>query len=341
MLASALYARAYDGYLHHGTICNTLREGSDSEGGYLVPDEFERRIIKALKDRNVLRSLATVIPTKRLLKIPVAVGEGQAYWVTEEGLIPSSDCCFDQLQLDAHKLGCMIRVSDELLEDSTFDIAGYIADSFAERLLAAEEEAFLDGDGKGKPLGLIGRIRIMKTLNSAGIPAPEGGRWNPSVIDMILRNEKYAGDLLLQKTYCTDYIRKTMVVNDGSEVPKYYAQNSHPAIISAEVFDLIQMEMEWRRSLAGRYSGKSCFSSRILCGDCGAFYGSKVWHSTDEYRRIIWRCNNKYEGGRKCSTPHITQDALEKALVSVCSGCLLKRKRSSQFAAKLWMRCLI
>lgn len=170
MLASELYARAYDGYLHHGTICNTLREGSDSEGGYLAPDEFEQRIIKALKDRSVLRSLATVIPTKRMLKIPVAVGEGQAYWVPEEGLIPSSDCRFDQMQLDAHKLGTMIRVSDELLEDSAFDIAGYISDSFAERLSAAEEEAFLDGDGNAKPLGLMRQLeRTVETPNTGVI----------------------------------------------------------------------------------------------------------------------------------------------------------------------------
>lgn len=170
VLASGLYARAYDGYLHHGTICNTLREGTDSEGGYLVPDEFEHRIVKAMKEKNVLRSLATVIPTKRLLKIPVAVGEGQAYWVPEEGLIPSSDCRFDQLQLDAHKLGCMIRVSDELLEDSAFDIAGYIAGSFAERLSAAEEEAFLDGDGNGKPLGLMRQLeRTVETQNAGEI----------------------------------------------------------------------------------------------------------------------------------------------------------------------------
>ena len=111
--------------------------------------------------------------------------------------------------------------------------------------------------------------------------------------------------------------QKTFVVNDGSEIPKYYAQNSHPAIVSAEVFDLTQMELEWRRSLKGSYSGKSCFASRIVCGDCGAFYGSKVWHSTDEYRRTIWRCNNKYEGDKKCSTPHVTQEELEKAFVDV------------------------
>jgi len=176
---------------------------------------------------------------------------------------------------------------------------------------------------------------ISRELNAADIPCPsrrsllgeneieaakarkKTARWSPSTIESILTNEKYKGDAILQKTYCTDYIKKTFVVNDGSEIPKYYAQNSHPAIVSAEVFDLTQMELEWRRSLKGSYSGKSCFSSRIVCGDCGAFYGSKVWHSTDEYRRTIWRCNNKYEGDKKCSTPHVTQEELEKAFVDV------------------------
>ena len=150
-------------------------------------------------------------------------------------------------------------------------------------------------------------------------------RWSPSTVESILTNEKYKGDAILQKTYCTDYIRKTFVVNDGSEIPKYYAQNSHPAIVSAEVFDLTQMELEWRRNLKGSYSGKSCFASRIVCGDCGSFYGSKVWHSTDAYRRTIWRCNNKYDGDRKCSTPHVTQDELEKAFVSVTQKLLQEK----------------
>ena len=176
---------------------------------------------------------------------------------------------------------------------------------------------------------------IAKELNEADVPCPacksrlgedeieaekadrKKARWSASTVESILTNEKYKGDAILQKTYCTDYIQKTFVENDGSEIPKYYAQNSHPAIISSEVFDLAQMELEWRKSLNGSYSGKSCFASRVVCGDCGAFYGSKVWHSTDKYRRVIWRCNNKYGGDAKCSTPHVTQDELEKAFVSV------------------------
>ena len=185
---------------------------------------------------------------------------------------------------------------------------------------------------------------ISRELNLAGIPCPsrksllseneaeiakarkKTSRWGTSTVENILANEKYKGDAILQKTYCTDYIKKTFVVNDGSEIPKYYAQNSHPAIVSAEVFDLTQMELEWRRSLKGSYSGKSCFASRIVCGDCGAFYGSKVWHSTDEYRRTIWRCNNKYEGDKKCSTPHVTQDELEKAFVNVMQKVIAEKE---------------
>ena len=185
---------------------------------------------------------------------------------------------------------------------------------------------------------------IAKELNEAGIPCPacknrlgedeigaeqadrKKARWSASTVESILTNEKYKGDAILQKTYCTDYIQKTFVENDGSEIPKYYAQNSHPAIVSAEVFDLTQMEMEWRKSLNGNYSGKSCFASRVVCGDCGAFYGSKVWHSTDAYRRVIWRCNGKYIGEKKCSTPYVTQDELEKAFVSVMQRVLREKE---------------
>ena len=184
---------------------------------------------------------------------------------------------------------------------------------------------------------------IAKELNEANVPCPacksrlgedeieaekadrKKARWSASTVESILTNEKYKGDAILQKTYCTDYIRKTFVANDGSEIPKYYAQNSHPAIVSSEEFDLTQMEMEWRKSLNGSYSGKSCFATRVVCGDCGAFYGSKVWHSTDAYRRVIWRCNGKYIGEKKCTTPYVTQEELEKAFVSVMQRVLREK----------------
>ena len=154
-LSNPLYARAYDKFLHHGTLTNTLREGSDSEGGYLVPDEFERRIVQAMKDKNVMRRLGTVIKTERTLKIPVAKGIGPADWVPEEGVIPVTEGEFDEVKVEAHKVATSIRVSDELLEDNGFDLEGFIISQFADRIASAEEHAFLYGDGKAKPLDLI------------------------------------------------------------------------------------------------------------------------------------------------------------------------------------------
>ena len=167
-LANPLYARAYDKFLHHGTMTNTLREGSDNEGGYLVPDEFERRIVQAMKEKNVMRRLGTVLPTERTLKIPVAKGFGPADWVPEEGVIPVTEGEFDEIKIEAHKVATSIRVSDELLEDCGFDLEDFIISQFADRIARAEEQAFLYGDGKAKPLGLIHQLEREVITGEAG-----------------------------------------------------------------------------------------------------------------------------------------------------------------------------
>ncbi len=169
-LANPLYSRAYDKFLHHGTMTNTLREGSDSEGGYLVPDSFERRVVQALTEKNVMRRLGTVIQTEHTLRIPVAKGIGSADWIPEEGVIPVTEGEFDEVKLEAHKVATSIRVSDELLEDSGFDLEEFIISEFAQRIGDAEEEAFIHGDGIAKPLGLIHQIdRVVITENAGAI----------------------------------------------------------------------------------------------------------------------------------------------------------------------------
>jgi len=145
------------------------------------------------------------------------------------------------------------------------------------------------------------------------------------IVESILTNEKYKGDALLQKTYCTDFLTKKMKVNEG-EVPQYYVQDSHPAIVDEELFDLVQMELARRRELKGQYSGNGCFASRIVCGDCGHFYGSKVWHSNDPYRKVVWRCNHKYDGQKKCTSPHVTQETLECAFEEVMRRMIAQRE---------------
>lgn len=93
-----------------------------------------------------------------------------------------------------------------------------------------------------------------------------------------------------------------MVKNTG-QVPSYFVEQSHPAIIDPVTFEMVQSEAARRKREGGRYSGVSIFSGKIKCGECGGFFGAKVWHSTDKYRRGIYRCNNKYDG-HKCQTPH-------------------------------------
>ena len=138
------------------SVLNALQEGTDSEGGYLVPDEFERTLVEALEEENVFRTLAHVIKTSSGdRKIPVVASKGTASWVDEEGAYQESDDVFSQVSIGAYKLGTMIKVSEELLADSVFDLEAYISKEFARRIGAREEESFFNGDGKGKPLGIL------------------------------------------------------------------------------------------------------------------------------------------------------------------------------------------
>lgn len=144
---------------------------------------------------------------------------------------------------------------------------------------------------------------IAKGLTDDHIKTPRGkDKWPKSTILSILTNEKYKGDALLQKTFTTDFLTKTMK-NEG-EVPQYYVTGSHPAIIVPREWDMVQLEIE-KRKRNGNYSS-SIFAGRILCAECGSIYGSKVWHSTDKYRKVIWQCNNKYKGNT-CSTPSLNE----------------------------------
>ena len=137
-------------------IRNALQEGTDSEGGYLVPDEFERTLVKALEEENIFRKLAKVIQTSSGdRKIPVVTTHGSATWLDEEEQLTESDEVFGQTSLSAHKLGTFIKVSDELLNDSVFDLESYISSEFARRIGHKEEEAFFTGDGSGKPTGIF------------------------------------------------------------------------------------------------------------------------------------------------------------------------------------------
>lgn len=140
-------------------------------------------------------------------------------------------------------------------------------------------------------------------------------RWNAGSVSSILTNEKYRGDALLQKSYTVDFLTKKKKVNEG-EIPQYYVKNNHPAIITPDVFDMVQRELARRDQSRGRHSGVHLFSGRIKCGQCGNWYGSKVWHSTDKYRRTIWRCNHKFNNDENCTTPHLTDEEIQDFYLS-------------------------
>ena len=189
---------------------------------------------------------------------------------------------------------------------------------------------FLDGK---TPFG------IAQVLMEDGVPTPCGKtKWSTSTILSILSNEKYKGDALLQKTFCTDFLTKKMKVNEG-EVPQYYVENSHPAIVSSEMYDLVQQELERRKDQRRQHNGTGLFSDKLICGCCGHPYGSKVWHSNDQYRRVVWRCNAKYRNQEKCTSPHLTEDEIQAAFVYVMNR-LIENKKNIIADSKMLMKQL-
>ena len=166
----------------HFSVQNALQIGTDSEGGYLVPDEYERTLVDALREENRLRTLCKIIRTASgARKIPLVASHGTASWVEEEGTIPESDDAFGQITLGAHKIASMIKVSDELLQDSVFDVESYIASEFARRIGAAEEDAFINGNGTAKPTGLLHSVSGAAT----GVTTAGAAITADEVIDLI------------------------------------------------------------------------------------------------------------------------------------------------------------
>ena len=168
---------------------------------------------------------------------------------------------------------------------------------------------------------------IAKELTTDGIPTPSGKtNWPTSTVESILQNEKYKGAALLQKCFTVDFLTKKKKLNEG-EVPQYYVEHSHEPIITPEEFDKVQTELARRKRISRQYSGKSIFSSRIICGDCGSYFGSKVWNSTSKYRRVIWQCNGKFKGEHKCETPHLDEETIKVRFVAALNAIIDSKDR--------------
>lgn len=163
---------------------------------------------------------------------------------------------------------------------------------------------------------------IAKTLTEKGIKTPANKDiWSVSTIKSILSNEKYKGDSLRQKTFTVDYLTKTVKKNNG-EQKQYYIQNSHPAIIDEDTFELVQLELKRRGEEGSSIRNNSPFTAKIICGDCGSYFGHKVFHGKEKCRQDVWYCNHRYEREKPCKTPIIKEVDLKAAYEQVLARIL-------------------
>ena len=169
--------------------------------------------------------------------------------------------------------------------------------------------------------------KIARTLTNEKTPTPSGKQmWRATTINSILTNEKYRGSARLQKKFTVDFLTKTMKKNEG-EVPQYYIEHSHEAIIDPIEWDAVQDEVKRRKEIGRAYSSKSVLSAKIVCGDCGEWYGVKTWHSTDKYKTVIWQCNSKYDKDKPhCKTPHLLDGDIKSRFISAYNRLIFDRK---------------
>ena len=160
--------RAYDLYLRSGHEHYKLNDVSLDSMGYLLPRRLEAKLVNAMNTISVLRPLCTEVTTAGDSELPIVNGHGKASWVPEGHPIPMVKDAFDRVNLNSHKLAAIIRVTSELLKDSAVDIEAYLANTFADRMAVGEEEAFIAGDGMGKPLGLIHQAKVGCETQTAG-----------------------------------------------------------------------------------------------------------------------------------------------------------------------------
>lgn len=167
---------------------------------------------------------------------------------------------------------------------------------------------------------------IATRLTQDGIPTPmRKEKWHVSAIISILGNEKYKGDAILQKTFITDFLTKKVKKNEG-EFPQFYIERNHPAIIPPEVFEMVQEEAQRRKKAGGFTRCYSPIAGRVICGDCGGYYGRKAWHSTDpKYKSYVWHCSKRWHDDCVCQTPIVRQSNIEKSFVEAFNSLLAQK----------------
>ncbi len=178
-------------------------------------------------------------------------------------------------------------------------------------------------------------FQIAKHLTADGIKTPGGKNvWQATTIRSILTNEKYYGAAILQKTVKPDVLSPPR--KNTGELPSYYIAEDHEPIVSEETFRIVAEELERRAEAEGKAHGGSVFSGRIICEECGGFYGRKVWHSGSAYAAHYWHCNNRFAKRTGCRTPTVKGEDLEAAFIRMFNGLYTRRKEITEN----WRICL-
>ena len=173
---------------------------------------------------------------------------------------------------------------------------------------------------------------IANHLKSLHIKTPTGksANWQKNTVNSILTNEKYKGDALLQKTFTDNYLEHTLVKNTG-QIPQYYVENNHPAIIERDMWEQVQSEQERRNEIGAQYSSSDTFASKLTCEDCGGFYGKKKWHSNSKYSRFIYQCNKKFHKHKeKCKTPNLAEEDIKLKFIQAYNIVMEDKERMIQ-----------
>ena len=176
---------------------------------------------------------------------------------------------------------------------------------------------------------MTGIAKHLKSLNIK-TPSEKGTKWTKNTISSILSNEKYKGDALLQKKFTDNYLDHTLIKNTG-QIPQYYVENNHPAIIERDMWEQVQIELQRRNEMGQQYSSTDIFASKLICEDCGGFYGKKKWHSNSKYSRFIYQCNNKFHKHKdKCQTPNLTEEDIKLKFIKAYNLVMEDKERIIQ-----------
>ena len=229
------------------------------------------------------------------------------------------------------KLGLQYRYQQGEIQVNCNRFLGFAKDE-NKRLIIVPEEAKIIKRIYREYLEGASMLKIARGLEADGILTGAGNeKWHTSNINQILRNEKYIGDALLQKTYTTDFLTKTRVKNHGI-VPQYYVENSHEAIIPREIFMQVQEELIRRRIVHTSPNGKNrtfssihCFSNMIICGGCGEFYRRIHWNNRGK-KSVVWRCISRLENtGLYCDARTVLESTIEQVLVTAINDTLCQK----------------